>query len=258
MSNDNVADVFFDVSKRSVQVDGNTVKDRYALVREDTGDVLSFVSPRYEPVSNKQVWGYFAEVAEQAGVKYEAGKGYNIRNGQKTIMEMVFPDLTIMVGKTDKMHLRGNLINGNDGMTAPRMESGFFRLVCSNGAVVGNRDTVAKYRHVKGVTGKIVSGFKDIIQNKLENVNLFVNQLADTKLKDRETIELLFADAKFFSVKNRQDLVEEWERQGKPTSAWEIYNVYTYVITHKMAVNQESKLLGFQQVNKLAYGWITP
>ena len=50
------------------------------------------------------------------------------------------------------------LINSHDGSSAYKLSAGIFRLVCSNGLVVGNEDIRQTVRHSGNVLGEVIEG----------------------------------------------------------------------------------------------------
>lgn len=50
------------------------------------------------------------------------------------------------------------MINSHDGTSAYKLSAGIFRLVCSNGLVVGNEDTRQTIRHSGNALGEVIEG----------------------------------------------------------------------------------------------------
>ena len=57
------------------------------------------------------------------------------------------------------------LINSHDGSSAYKLSAGVFRLVCSNGLVVGKEDTRQTVRHSGNVLGDVIDGACRIVQD---------------------------------------------------------------------------------------------
>lgn len=249
--------VFFDVEKKPVFVDGNEVPGKAAIVNTDTGKVLSIMTDRFVPVSNGEIFKAFTKIADEAGIIWEPGKAHLIRGGAKTIMEIRFPNHVVTAKKGDILHLQGNLINGFDGFSAAHLNMGFLRLVCTNGAVIGESDLTLSFKHVGDINQKIISSFKDYLMRKLDTVEGFVKRLVDTKLESKAYVEDLFLQSTWLSGKYIPELEREWrEAQKQSLSAWEVYNTYTKVITHDVNGSMEQKMLLYNKVNKLAAGWL--
>lgn len=249
--------VFFDVEKHPVFVNGERVAGKVGIVNANTGQVLSIMTDRFVPVSNKTVFDAFTKIAEDAKVVWEPGRSQMIRGGAKTIMEIKFPKHVITARKGDVIHLQGSLVNGFDGFSSAKLSMGFFRLVCSNGAYVGKQDLSLTFKHVGQVNQKIVGNFKEYLLRKLDLVEGFVQQLVDTDLGDKGYVEDLFLHSSWLSAKYIPELESEWrERQKQSTNAWDVYNVFTNIITHKVQGSMEQKMLLYNKVNKTASSWL--
>lgn len=57
------------------------------------------------------------------------------------------------------------LTNSHDGASGYQLSSGFFRLVCSNGMVVGNATNDVRIRHSGNVTGDVIEGATRVLDD---------------------------------------------------------------------------------------------
>lgn len=57
------------------------------------------------------------------------------------------------------------LTNSHDGSSGYQLSSGFFRLVCSNGMVVGTNQATVKVRHSGNVMGEVIEGATRILDD---------------------------------------------------------------------------------------------
>jgi len=57
------------------------------------------------------------------------------------------------------------LVNGNDGSSAYRMMPGFFRMVCSNGLIVGETIGETRVRHSGNAMGDVIDGAYTVLQD---------------------------------------------------------------------------------------------
>lgn len=68
------------------------------------------------------------------------------------------------------------LTNSHDGASGYQLSSGFFRLVCSNGMVIGNATNDVRIRHSGDVTGDVIEGATrvlDDLQLGMERIEAF-------------------------------------------------------------------------------------
>jgi hypothetical protein len=57
------------------------------------------------------------------------------------------------------------LTNSHDGSSGYQLSAGFFRLVCSNGMVVGNQQSTIKVRHTGNVMGDVIEGATRVLDD---------------------------------------------------------------------------------------------
>ena len=57
------------------------------------------------------------------------------------------------------------LTNSHDGASGYQLSSGFFRLVCANGMVVGNATNDVRIRHSGNVTGEVIEGATRVLDD---------------------------------------------------------------------------------------------
>lgn len=148
-SHDERAKYVFNVKKEPIfagVLDPRQVKDRFAIVRTDTGAPLSVVSNRYQPVLHSDVIASLdARFKQQAGF-FERRTALE-HGGAKMLIEYRFPDTSIEVRPGDRVML--TLLGGNsfDTSTAVWMSVGAFRLICTNGAMIGKIIAFIRNRH---------------------------------------------------------------------------------------------------------------
>lgn len=249
--------VFFDIDERSVYVDKLKVPDKRAIINKDTGQVIGIVGKNYIPVSNKHLLNHFRSIADQSKIKFQILNTHLIRGGSKTIIEILFPFLQFEVQVGDKLQLKGFLINSFDGYSSAILEFGFFRLVCENGMVVGKKEMVISARHVGRVDEKLVEGFKLYIEEKEKEVKAFAQKLIDLKFEKKRGFEII-EKSRWISKKYHRDLVEQYEKEladAESLDAWNLYNVFTYVITNKMQVNLETRMALYKKLNREIQNW---
>ena len=100
------------------------------------------------------------------------------------------------------------LVNSHDGTSAYNLYSGIFRLVCTNGMIVGDIDSTMKVYH-KGnnVAGQVVESTLRIVEESEEVMN-DITEMKQIELSRPE--QLLLAE---MSLKARFDVDEEDEQQ---------------------------------------------
>ncbi len=144
---------FFSVKRERLnRKDGNDT--RYdALYRRDDGSQLSVVSRDYKLITHRQVIDFVHHALRDYGIKYKVQKSEVASNGAKMFHVIKFPDYkfnaagdgrgknTALDGKKNKDEYIPTLIvrNSYDKTSRCDIDYGGYRVVCSNGMVVGVR-----------------------------------------------------------------------------------------------------------------------
>ena len=84
------------------------------------------------------------------------------------------------------------LINSHDGSSAYKLSAGIFRLVCSNGLIVGNEDTRQTVRHSGDALGEVIEGACRIVED-FELIASEIDVMKGTQLE--KPLMLAFANA---------------------------------------------------------------
>lgn len=84
------------------------------------------------------------------------------------------------------------LVNSHDGSSALELMAGMFRLVCSNGLVVGKKDTEIKVRHSGRLTDDVIEGAYRVVKD-FDQVTESVEAMKALPLKPEQ--QLAFAKA---------------------------------------------------------------
>ncbi|MCK5235603.1 MAG: DUF932 domain-containing protein [Deltaproteobacteria bacterium] len=259
VKSENMNKVFFDVREAPVQVEGKIVPLRKAIMKVNPeegidDEVLAITSNRYAPVSNNKVLDMFGEIANKAGVTWVPGDGHLLKRGAKTIMEIEFPNNKVVIGENDDLTLKGWLTNSFDGKGSAKLELGFMRLVCTNGMIIGTKDLAISYRHVGDIEDKIAAQFGDYLHEKVAAAESHINHLND-RYFSTDQVHNILEEASWMGTRVQDALKAEWINQGKTLNAWLLYNVFTWIITHHVKANIETKMKRHHRLNKEVANW---
>jgi hypothetical protein len=122
---------------------------------EKTSDKYALI-PTIEAVRGLKDVGFFPVWAQETRCRDVANKPFakhmmRFRQQNSVSIDGVFPEIV--------------LINSHDGTSSYQLRAGLFRLVCSNGLVVGNEYFCHKVRHQGNVVEKVVSSASDLLEN---------------------------------------------------------------------------------------------
>lgn len=248
--------VLFPIAERPVFVDGIQVENKKAIVRTDTGAVLGVVGNRYTPMDNTEVMQHIDSILDNAGLEYELVKGHAARGGARTAIEISFPQKRIVVDGKDEMFLRAFVGNSFDMSAAVTLDLGFFRIVCSNGAMVGTREKQISIGHYSYVQERTVKELMEYLGSKFEATQDFIRSLTQHSFRSASEVGDLLAGNDIIAEKYRSGLIDAWEETGHSTSAWQIFNLYTSAITHRVKASQFSKMAMLNALSREARQWL--
>ena len=115
------------------------------IVREDTGKVLSCMSNDYKLVDNNQIINAAKPILKQHNANLKEAVSFG--DGQQTTWKWILPDVEIEISKGDMMNPEIIIKNSYDGTSQVHILSGAFRLVCSNGMIIGTTIDKYNYKH---------------------------------------------------------------------------------------------------------------
>jgi hypothetical protein len=219
--------------------DGNFAKSNnyQAVVRTDTNEVLGIHGKGYNLLSNAEAFDAFDNALYESQLDLS---GIIVKNeianfGAKSFRTYTFPSHTVQVGRSieDETQLKLQIINSYDGSTGFSSRVGGFRLLCSNGMVVGNSLMYKSIRHTKSLDiESVISRLNETIDVYLENSQQWQkwsNQRIS--LYDLEAVVKHFADG---NEKLEQSLIENYHSEAQylgPTK-WSLFNAFTHWTTH--------------------------
>lgn len=129
---------------------------------EKTSDKYSLI-PTIEAVKGLKDVGFFPVWAQETRCRDKANKPFakhmlRFRQENSIAIDGVFPEIV--------------LINSHDGTSSYQLRAGLFRLVCSNGLVVGNEFFCHKVRHQGNVVEKVVSSASELLENFPQTIEI--------------------------------------------------------------------------------------
>ena len=205
------------------------------IVREDTGRILSCMTNSYKLVENNTIIETANPLIEKMG-----GKLSNVdvlREGAKTMMKWTFPDNKVKMSKTDEMIPEINIVNSYDGTVGLNILGGAFRMICSNGLIIGFIASKYTNKHIK--TNIELNDISRIIEETIDNTSLIFKEefpiLAETKFKEKHLIEFIKLFPEYANTLVTDKLIIE-----NPKTFWDLLNVGTNVLTHHMNRSMDS------------------
>lgn len=134
------------------------IKDKKALMYEDTGEVLAVVGHKYRVIQNSEVYLPFCQAIVESNIdltdmEIRSSFGANGRS----LTSFIFPAHKIEVRPGDKTLERIVARNSYDGTWKFSVDMGGFRIACANGQVAGKFNNAYSNRHTSGFNIAVMS-----------------------------------------------------------------------------------------------------
>jgi len=220
------------------QLFGEGIKEQTGhkfIVRKDTGDVLSCVTDKYKVVQNQSIIEAAEPVLKESGAVLTEAESF--ANGARTVWTWKIPDIKVKVDKKDYLNPTITLKNSYDGSVQLHILAGAFRLICSNGLVVGTTisNKMNKHSIYNLNLDKIEESIKDTVDSVQSVFSTDFPKLVETKVKPKHIHNLIkmFPD---FTIER----LTEYLLAHKVHTYWDLLNAATWVATHVMKRNYET------------------
>ena len=199
------------------------------IMREDTHEVLSCMTDDYRLVTNKSLIDKAAPVLKDNGAKIRECSVYN--GGRKTVWRWTFPKTKIDIGNGDMVNPEIAIINSYDGSSEVHTYSGAFRLVCSNGLIIGFTLSRSKSKH--SIWNKSLDNIDKTIVDTITATNDILVEslplLKETKI-NRSHVKKVVKMMPTYAM----DALTQYLLAHSPQSYWDLLNAMTYITTHHM------------------------
>ena len=214
------------------------------IVREDTEQVLSCMSNEYKLVTNQEVFEKSSEVIKEFEGTLTETKIFG--NGARARWRYRFPQ-TIKVGEDD-MHPEIIMGNSYDGTSQVYMMMGAYRLICSNGMIIGV--TFGKFNNRHSVYNPNVKQLDtvlpDMIRTAITAIENDLPELQNIKLNPSDVSKIV----ELFPEHSIENLVQ-YLLTNKPDTYWDLLNACTWMSTHVLNRKTEATHKLEQNVYKM-------
>lgn len=237
------------------------VPDKKVITKDD-GSYISTVGKNYSIIDNKNYFDTIIENLSDGGVDYEPKAVWVEGNGKRTTMILKLPQFEMYSGTSEAMDMELRIRNSLDTTLAADTVLGFLRLICTNGMSAFHADFEMKMRHkgdIEKKTKEAIELYKDFEgvyqQNKTQ-----IEWLGNTK-GDKDKVAAYIGDGEysrqqvFQGERWARKLQKEWELTGQAINLWQLYNMFTEIISHRYGSNYSSKLQKMDLLNKEVKSW---
>jgi len=205
------------------------------IVREDNGKVLSCMTNEYKLVTNETVLKHASPIIEKSGGKVK--EVIMFANGAKTTLKWHFPNEKVNIGNNEDLTPEIIINNSYNGTSGLNILAGAFRLVCTNGMVIGVVSQNYKNKH--SVYNVALDDIESVIRETIDKTKrILTNEfpiMQDNKISEKHIVRFL----KMFPMQANK-VVTMALIANKPKTFWDLFNVGTSVLSHNMNRNAES------------------
>lgn len=266
-----VKDLSFDNIEGRVDVDGYK-----AIVNPDTGHVYDIVSEKYKLVKHEEVLDNIESILakeDKMGPYHKEVKVY--QNGARIRAKYTFYEKSVRINnsptRNDIVNPTLEAFNSYDRSVKHIVMLGAFRLICTNGMVVGIEFMQFRKRHMPDLYLDDVKQALEIGMDKMDTQLLTWDKWTEKKLeKDtlESTLKVLDLNKKETGILNEvkeagtgmsidqwlafHEMGDSYQEQRDAMSWWIFYNILTQFTTHE--IKSENRRLQLEtRIRKALY-----
>lgn len=263
--------IYINTNAKNVKELYKPVKDQYAVVRQDTKDVLGIVGRVYNPLQNKEAFSFFDSIVGTKEAMYHTAGA--LFKGQKIWLLAKLPN-TIEVVKGDTIEKYLLLYNTHDGTSTVQVMFTPIRVVCYNtlNAALGASDNSrkVKLRHtinigtnIEGIRDQlgIVNSYYDMFEKMSKHL---VSKQANTKMVNDLLEYLGLGETKAEESTKTQNIREQiiglYENgkgntlPGVKGTSWALWNGVTEFADHYKIIRAKNADETSSRVSSLLFG----
>jgi phage/plasmid-like protein (TIGR03299 family) len=236
----------WEVRLHPINVGGIPIEDKYATVRDDTGQVLGVVGKRYRPIQNKQLFGFFDPVVDQTERIYHTA---GVLRDSKIVWLLAKLDQSFYVVDDDRVDQYILLCSSHDGSLHVTVKSTPVRVVCMNtlnAALLGNTSSMLRIKHTLSADYEIRAAhrFMGLASKSMDTLREIADSLLRRQLSTsfmKKFVEVVFPSKR--NVEKRPDnrhygpVIEMLEHEsnqlpGMEYTGWAAFNALTAHLDH--------------------------
>ena len=230
--------MMFPIKEAAVTFDtpqGDVTTDYKLIVREDTNKILSCMTNDYKVVTNEKIINFTEPIVKKRGGLFKEAETFG--HGARSVMKWHFPNEKVTVAEDDDLHPEIIIKNSYDGTVGVNVAAGAFRLVCSNGMVIGV--VTNEYRNKHSIYNVSLDDLEGIIESTIENTKYLFDEELPTFINKQITERNIMDFIKMFPIQ-ANSIVTQRLIADRPKTFWDLFNVGTNVLTHHMNRDSES------------------
>ena len=207
------------------------------VVREDNNEVLSCMTDEYKLIENKDIYETASEVMTNLNVDAQLSEVESFSNGAKTQFKWTLRGTKVDLGDGDVVSPEITLRNSYNGQWGLHILAGAFRILCSNGLVIGTIISRKSYKH--SIYNMDLKDIEPSIQETVLSTDGIFNKdlpkLKNTKLQEKHIVGLID-----MMPSNQMEAFTQYLMKDKPENYWDLLNSATWIATHSMKRSNEA------------------
>lgn len=235
--------------------------DKKALIRDD-GSYISTVGKNYSIIDNQEFFEGIIEALDEGGIEYVPKAVFSEGNGKRTSMIVTLPQYKMFEGTSEVQDFELRIRNSFDTTLAADSILGFLRLICTNGMTSFTEDFRFRMTH----KGNVMKKAEDAVEmyqnfNNTWDYNKEVIERMSVTHGDKKAVSDYIGDGEFTAnniftgPRWAGKLLTKWQESGETTNFWNLYNIFTYILSHEYGNNYSSKVNRMQMLNREVKSW---
>jgi len=215
-----------------------------AIVEEESGRIISVVGSGYNLVQNSEIIPQYEQAIARSNLNTEGMERivqYS-HDGARTVVSYRFPAHRIAVSEGDEMDLQINVLNSYDGSWKFMSLVGAYRLLCTNGQIIGDSFSTYYGKHTKSLdVGYAINKLETSLEVYLHNAELW-KQYPTTKvnLGQAHNVLLTLANGNERMLKLLEETHKKYVME-MGHNLWALFNTLTDWSSHATVRNESNK-----------------
>ncbi len=228
----------------SLGVMDRQVHKHKAIVEKDNGRIISVVGSGYNLVQNSEIIPQYERAITRSNLNTD-GMIRDIQyshDGARTVVSYRFPAHRIAIKEGDEMDLQINVLNSYDGSWKFMSLVGAYRLLCTNGQIIGDNFSAYYGKHTKSLdVDYAIHKLETALDVYIENAELW-KQYTTSKVSlydAHRILETLANNNKKMLAKLQDTYMKYVFEMGH--NLWALFNTLTDWSSHAEVRNEANK-----------------
>jgi len=203
------------------------------LINGNTEEVISTVTSKYELLRNSDLYGHLK--------KYEGLHITEVLNfvDRRFFFTFRVDGEPVTIGN-EVLYPTLRVGNSYDRTMGVSFMSGHFRIICNNGAYIGNADKTFYIKHItKDFQDKVFKAIDTTLAQSKAIIKVQYEEYIKIEVTEEHVVKVL----KKMPTQYFTDLVAYTDKFGMPPNGWELLNMISYVLTHDANRDKEATIL---------------